>query len=87
MLTNAQSFKVPQKGVVFFQKITLLPNLVVLIATGLAGVALVAANDAWGSASDVITALLGGFGARIVLGEVGTASRPSPSGPLSSCAD
>jgi hypothetical protein len=52
-------------------------NLIVLIATGLAGVALVAANDAWGSASDVIAALLGGFGARIVLGEVGTASQPS----------
>jgi hypothetical protein len=52
-------------------------NLIVLVATGLAGVALVAANDAWGSASDVITALLGGFGARVVLGEVGTASQPS----------
>ena len=52
-------------------------NLIVLVATGLAGVVLVAANDAWGSASDVITSLLGGFGARIVLGEVGTASQPS----------
>jgi hypothetical protein len=52
-------------------------NLIVLVATGLAGVALGAANDAWGSASDVITALLGGFGTRIVLGEVGTASQPS----------
>ena len=57
--------------------IEIVTNLFVLVATGLAGVALVAANDAWGSASDVITALLGGFGARIVLGEVGTASQPS----------
>jgi hypothetical protein len=59
------------------RRIEIATNLIVLIATGLAGVALVAANDAWGSASDVITALLGGFGARIVLGEVGTASQPS----------
>jgi hypothetical protein len=59
------------------RRIEIATNLIVLIATGLAGVALGAANDAWGSASDVIAALLGGFGARIVLGEVGTASQPS----------
>lgn len=61
------------------RRIEIVTNLIVLIATGLAGVVLVAANDAWGSASDVITALLGGFGARIVLSEVGTASQPSSS--------
>ena len=59
--------------------IEIVTNLIVLVATGLAGVALVAANDAWGSASDVIIgAAPEDSGARIVLGEgLGTASQPS----------
>jgi hypothetical protein len=46
-------------------------NLFVLVAAGLAGVVLIASNETWGAGVDVISALLGGFGARLALGEVG----------------
>jgi hypothetical protein len=49
----------------------LVTNLAVLGATCLAGVVLLASNPTWGAGVDVITAFLGGFGARTVLGEVG----------------
>jgi len=50
-------------------------NVIVLVATGLAGVMLVASNDSWGSTPDIIAALLGGLGTRILLGEVGSATQ------------
>ena len=49
-------------------------NAIVLLATGCAGVVLVASNDSWGSWVDVIAVFLGGLGARVVIGEVGTAT-------------
>ena len=42
-----------------------------LLATGCAGVVLVASDESWGSWVDIITVFLGGLGARVVIGEGG----------------
>jgi hypothetical protein len=53
----------------------LLTNLIVLLATGLAGVlALWVPNATWGSVGDMIGAVLAGFGTRLAVGAVGSAT-------------
>ena len=52
-----------------------LTNVLVLVATSLGGVVLLASNDTWGSGVDVVTALLGGFGTRVILGEIGSVTQ------------